>query len=384
MISEQMRRLLAGYATNTLTEAERKALLQASLEDQELFNALHAEQALKDLLDDPASRAEIRQALDRAAPDPPPAWWTRWPTWTAVAAAVAAAVVVVTVVHQQQPISAPQIASVRAPIAEARKPLADATAPDMLSSRRDAPSPPPAQEKLPRVRNARAGAPSKPVETAPSRTLEPPVISAPAAPRPANETAAPIPPPPSPEVAHTDTAARQQAEIQAARDRNQSAELQTTNSAVQARFISPPTTDLMYAIVRLSPNGQYQNLGSGSALNAGDSVRLTVKPAAAGYLTLSLRDASGNWNRIYPASGPGLEVAANTAYLVPDEPIAIQDTGQWYRLTLASPQAKAVTGGSVQSLARTKAKLANSMKKEAREGAQPITVDLMLGPAKVP
>ena len=36
MTSEQARKLLGGYATNSLTEAERKALFDAALDDQEL------------------------------------------------------------------------------------------------------------------------------------------------------------------------------------------------------------------------------------------------------------------------------------------------------------------------------------------------------------
>ena len=80
MSHDEVRKLLGGYATNTLTEAERKALFDAALEDQELFDALHQEQALKDLLTDPVSRDQIRQALEK--PAVPAAWWSRWWTWT--------------------------------------------------------------------------------------------------------------------------------------------------------------------------------------------------------------------------------------------------------------------------------------------------------------
>ena len=93
-MTDEIRKLLGGYATNTLTETERRTLFEAALDDQELFDALQKEQALRDLLDDPVSRVQIRQALDKPAPA---AWWSRWWTWTAAASAVAAVVLIVAV-----------------------------------------------------------------------------------------------------------------------------------------------------------------------------------------------------------------------------------------------------------------------------------------------
>jgi hypothetical protein len=92
MSKEEIRKLLGGYATNTLTASERSALFEAALDDQELFDALQQEQALKDVLADPRARAEIRQALDRPRPKRAP-WWS----WGGAIATVAAAVVLVAV-----------------------------------------------------------------------------------------------------------------------------------------------------------------------------------------------------------------------------------------------------------------------------------------------
>jgi hypothetical protein len=100
-MTDEIRKLLGGYATNTLTETERRILFEAALDDQELFDALQKEQALRDLLDDPVSRVQIRQALDRPAPAP---WWSRWWTWTAAASAVAAVVLIVAVTRTPAPI----------------------------------------------------------------------------------------------------------------------------------------------------------------------------------------------------------------------------------------------------------------------------------------
>jgi hypothetical protein len=77
MRPEDIRKLLGGYATGTLTPEERQALFEAALDDQELFDALAQEQPLRDLLDDPASRAHLLAALD----DNPLPWFRRFEHW---------------------------------------------------------------------------------------------------------------------------------------------------------------------------------------------------------------------------------------------------------------------------------------------------------------
>ena len=65
-MTPEIRHLLGGYATGTLTEVERARLFAAALEDQSLFDALAEEQPLKDLLDEPESRGYLLAELDRA------------------------------------------------------------------------------------------------------------------------------------------------------------------------------------------------------------------------------------------------------------------------------------------------------------------------------
>lgn len=89
-MNADIEKLLGGYATNTLTEEERRALFDAALNDQEVFDALGREQPLRDLFDDPASRREMLEALQprrRALFG-----------WLGAAAAVCAAAVVAAVV----------------------------------------------------------------------------------------------------------------------------------------------------------------------------------------------------------------------------------------------------------------------------------------------
>lgn len=88
MTRDDIRKLIGGYATGTLTETERRMLFEAALDDQELFDELSREQALKELLDEPGAKQRLLAALEKPAHKPAPiAWWRRpWP-W-AVAATV--------------------------------------------------------------------------------------------------------------------------------------------------------------------------------------------------------------------------------------------------------------------------------------------------------
>src|SRR5229473_746988 len=115
MTNEEIRKLLGGYATNTLTDAERKVLFEAALDNQELFNAMQEEQALKDLLSDPISREQVRQALATPAPAKQAVdWWSHWWLWGSAASAVVAAILIVVVIrwnpgqpHRQEAASVP-------------------------------------------------------------------------------------------------------------------------------------------------------------------------------------------------------------------------------------------------------------------------------------
>jgi hypothetical protein len=63
-MKDDIRTLLGGYATGTLTEDERKQLFEAAIHDQQLFEALADEEALKELLEDSAARAELLRATE--------------------------------------------------------------------------------------------------------------------------------------------------------------------------------------------------------------------------------------------------------------------------------------------------------------------------------
>ncbi len=69
------RHLVAGYATDSLGEAERRELLRAALDDQALFDTLVEEDGLRELLQDPAARQEVLAALEE------PRGWDRVRAW---------------------------------------------------------------------------------------------------------------------------------------------------------------------------------------------------------------------------------------------------------------------------------------------------------------
>jgi len=113
MSREDIQKLLGGYATGTLTPEEQQALFEAALSDQDLFDQLAREQALRDLLRDPACKAEILAALD----DRPLPWYRRLGAWRPAAAALAmAGIVLVSVVvlrRNANTVKMPMVAAVK-------------------------------------------------------------------------------------------------------------------------------------------------------------------------------------------------------------------------------------------------------------------------------
>ncbi len=134
MTPDEARKLLGGYATGSLTEAERTALFQAALEDQELFDELAGEQVLKEVLDEPGARQRLIAALE--SPRKHRAW-----LWVTAAATVAVAVVIGIVVSNRTPPPPEQIAQVL----KSPEPVAAPVAPPAVAL---APAPEPVKPKV--------------------------------------------------------------------------------------------------------------------------------------------------------------------------------------------------------------------------------------------
>ena len=377
MSHDEIRKLLGGYATNTLTDAERKALLEASLEDQELFNALHQEQALKDLLDDPFSREQIQRALEKPSEHARarPRWWA----WTAAAGAVAASVVIFAVVRSNAPAPSRQVASLqvsKSPAAREEKlEAADSitqpiTQPPPSPRMRAARPVPPAQKDSKTfrafatgaMRAGAAGAPPAPAASAPA-PQPPSVLSS------SQQVQVETGPPPVPSAAAPTLSELDQNR----RDLNQS---QGTQQGVVGGLISGApgqnnVTPVTYILLRRDQTGAYRPIPAGVGLEPGDSVRLTVAPTQSGYLFLSRQAVSGEWTRVFPQTGLGLPVNAYANYTIPDAPIDVTVIDQKFRLT--------VTQAAVNSFgAKT-----TELKKQSAVSA-PLFVDFVIGPKKTP
>jgi hypothetical protein len=102
---DAIRKLLGGYATGTLTSAEQAALFAAALEDQELFDALASEQALRDHLRDPVAHAQLLAAL---APPPRASFW-QWLRSPVVAGLVTAGIAAIAIVAVWQSTRVPPV-----------------------------------------------------------------------------------------------------------------------------------------------------------------------------------------------------------------------------------------------------------------------------------
>jgi len=162
MKSGEAAKLLGGYATGTLSEAERQTLFAAALERQELFDALMDEEALRELLADPGAKAQLMEALSQAAPPRVVPLWRRPSLLGAAAGLIVAATAGLT--YLRSPEKAPP------PLRESTQPAPAAA----VSAGPQAPPPAARQNALPSRRKEAA----RPI---------------------ALETAAPPPPPPAPQ-----------------------------------------------------------------------------------------------------------------------------------------------------------------------------------------
>ena len=100
MSEHDLEKLLGGFAADTLTPEEKQTLYTAALQDQQLFNALADEQALKELLSDPDVRRRLVASLEQksaSGADDSLSWldWFRRPAGLAFAGGLAAAALAV-------------------------------------------------------------------------------------------------------------------------------------------------------------------------------------------------------------------------------------------------------------------------------------------------
>jgi hypothetical protein len=277
MSREEIHKLLGGYATDTLSEAERRALLEAALEDQELFDALAKEQALREALQEPGARRQLLEALEPAHDR----WqWLRRPAVLALAGSAAVLLIVAgLVLRPAKPPGKPVLIAKALQETAPPAPMVKVVPPAPAAAAAPAPS-----SRPPRPRRAAKMA----------QPLAKPMESAPAA----------IPPPPA-----------------------AAAEL----APVSSRLALP------YTVLLQGADGQYAPAPRDMIFHPGDAVRIRLEPAESGYLHLYRRDASGAWQTV--STQPVTRGQAVVAPA--DGALEYQEPGRKELLAVVSPQREA-------------------------------------------
>jgi hypothetical protein len=311
MTQDEIRKLLGGYSTNALSADERRILFEAALEDQELFNALQDEDALRGLLADPISRDQVRRALETPRRDARRAsfWSQRWLLGVAIPAVVAViAIVIMNRANAPRLIAPPvQIASEEHPSSEtalsqyAAQPKAKAIAKD---------------KKM--VKEKTIGKAEALDQVA--RAIPP---------------LAPQLPAPAPAQFESPRAATARVSIRGAT-------LAPIPDAIRQQFAAGLANGFVSnAPLYQGPLVRYSLLRSGPA---GDEVRVQVSTGVAGYLALYQVNPNGTTQRVYPANEPTVLVQADRTIQIPDSPLRIADAGTKLRLVVVSVAAPAAIG----------------------------------------
>ncbi|MBI2875508.1 MAG: hypothetical protein HYY20_01355 [Candidatus Tectomicrobia bacterium] len=391
MPDRKLPKWLSGYATNTLTEAERRALFEAALDDQALFDALADEQALKELLDAPGSRQRLLEALEETDRAGWKAWlaplrdWFRRPLGWALAGSLVAAVMAVALVVRMRDSLPP----------EAYRTTDSRRVPEPRPE--TAPAPPQEEPPLPERRAGRAGtgppkekgfeppaptvrlegpgakspAPLAPQEPAPSREPSPPasvLAERPSEPEvalaPEDEVArlpgiqAPAGPPSPMEGARTlfyAQAERSRADIGRPAERQAARELlpdQETPAArpkaarpkAEAKGSGVPAREtfgagapkesvegllgLRYSILQQRADGTFVETDPAEVFDAGATLRLAIEANHPSYLYVLKRDPAAGWTVLFPPAASGTEAGGTGARVV---------SGTRYVMPLAPP-----------------------------------------------
>ena len=350
MNRDDMRKLLGGYATGTLTDAERKALFEAAMEDQTLFDAIADEGVLKEVLDDPQARAYLLEAL----PGRPEPVVRRIPAWNWAAAGSLAATLVIGALLVRMPVPR----KLTAPEVMASLPLKselDALAPLKVESqsqvKQKSLAPAMVLLKPTRAENSRPAAPAAPLpqsdhdarEAAATDVKVPPAERESVAPVAVAEDREKVEESASAAPARTGPALARQSVDSTTLSTAAGGQLQLLGSAVQTQqsarqlFFSPVyssgavaglvagrhdaavakravaqpagTPGLRYTLLRRQPDGSYLEADLTTIFHTGDAIRLSIETNAPGYLAVwSGRAALANFS-----------VLARTKYTIPVE-----------------------------------------------------------------
>ena len=347
MNPQEIEKLLGGYATGTLTEAEQRTLFDAALTNQDLFDALADEQALRELLEDPAGRARLLAVLR----EPEPSWmariaaWLRRPSALALASAVAAGIVVVAVIgppraRKPAPVETAQLREAPAPnpappagpkpaaqaeSRPARPPVPEprAKAIERQEPERDAAAPAPLQAAAPpppaaaAVRSeAAAAAPAAPAAESGQALKKEAAVNA------RDLYYAPLPAPPAVSgFMDEQKPAPAGKRRQSARPFGNSMERLAAPAAAPARL-----PGVHYSILKRNPDGSFAEVDPAAAFARGDVLRIRLEANQPGTLAVMQRQANGAWAPLLTA--PVRE--AEPVYVPASGVLEIRDPGEMH------------------------------------------------------
>jgi hypothetical protein len=304
MTRDEAKQLLGGYATGSLTESERKALFDAALDDQELFEDLAGEQDLKEILALPGAKERLAAAVTAAgattmsAPEEKKkrAWWL---FALAGVASVGLLVWVTTSANKQDAV---EVATVETPLpAEVVEPKLE-TPPEFapgieaaVRAEKEADSRKVASEKAAAEKSARTSAPKR--TTAQTAALEKSEAAA------VQRQAAPLPPlqsePPRPATAANGFAPGAGAGIQGQQGR-----------ADAAAFAAA--------------EGTLAQAKGGASKGKAAAARPDSPPVRAGALTYILTGRGSL--KVTPAVSGSLEVTAGDRHIIGWDPVVADST----------------------------------------------------------
>jgi hypothetical protein len=305
MTPREAEKLLGGYAAGNLTPEEERALAEAALSDQDLFDALAREQSLRDLMADPLARRGLLSALGQSEQ-------RRWRLFRRVAlpaAAAVAATVAIGIYIARKPAPPVQVAQ----LVEPKPPAPIQAAPAMLSSEESKPRPQPREDAAgPRRRNVRR----LPAPARPDRAEE--KVSGGAQP-----AQAPPPPEPGPKSVASLGLQAMEAQQNAApgavdfRDsgaprpqggigglpaspppqEHAQAKLTAARPQIESRRKDVQAAPISTVILRRQPDGSFADAPAGG-LSVTDTVRLRFVAGSEGYIYLAERRAGGVIDRL--------------------------------------------------------------------------------------
>lgn len=352
MEREEFDRLLAGYATNQLSQEETARLMEAAMADQSLFNALADEDALRAVVADPQMKGELLRAL---APEEKRSFWSsiRRPQIWGLSGAVAVAVIAFVFMIQPRIEKQKEIKIARAPAPHAvlrevpssfapvkpnaRAELKVQDSGELIAENRRPvkPSSPaiPAMEPLREDRVAQ----SKKVEvTAAAPQLQP----------------APAPP--------SAPAGMFRAEDAAPR-------------AAKEKVAGAPQPVLRYTVLRRNEQGEFVESAPGALLDKGDAIRLAVTSTSRGYISLTEAGSNRPLHFGFVEAGVQYEVPATGAV-----PLDAAGAEKRLRLSLLTGVGNVSTqsGGTQSLLEQNAGNLANT-----QQNAGPVsqsTIDIVV------